>query len=131
MPIFFGKDNISHGYRPFDVQIRIIPCDCTFSLRVIELITFILENRIFTQNDKTMGHSLGYKKLTMVFLCQLTHLIFAVCRRTFAKINHYIQHLSLDNSNKFALRVGRKLVTSKPVFSANSFALKLSKKYPL
>ena len=50
MLVTFRQQHILHGNRPLNRNVRIIPCNATFCLRMIKLIAFILENGLVTQS---------------------------------------------------------------------------------
>jgi len=50
MLVTFRQQHILHGNRPLNHYVRVIPSNATFSLRMIKLITFILENGLVTQS---------------------------------------------------------------------------------
>ena len=70
---FVGRDS------PVNTKRVIKDTDTTIDLRMIELITLILENSSFAQNCKAVSKATRDKELTVVLFSQLYSHMLAVC----------------------------------------------------
>ncbi len=103
--VLFREHYFVGRHMPINSQIGIIPSHCTFGLRRIEIVTFILKHCLFAQHRKAMGKTLGYEKLPMALGCQPHRNIVAIGGRITTDVNRHIKHLTTHHSYKFALRV--------------------------
>lgn len=103
LSIFFGEDGLVGGDVPIDAEGVVEDADATFCLRMIELVTLVLEHRCLTQHRKTVGHSFRNKELTMVILCQFYSDVLTVGGTAFTDVDDDIEDGTLDTADEFAL----------------------------
>ena len=65
-------------YRPLNSQIRVIPHNGTFCLRMVKLVTLILEQCRLAQHHKTVSKAFGDKELAVILACNFNCYIFTV-----------------------------------------------------
>ena len=70
MFVFLGKNYFISRNLPVNFQCRIIPSQGTFTLGSIKVVTFILKDNLFRQDNKAMGKSARNKELTVIFFSQ-------------------------------------------------------------
>ena len=107
--ILFRKISMFRRNAPIDTKRFIQYRDTPISLRVIEVITLILEYSSFRQHSKAMSKALRNKELTMIIFSQFHRHMLAVCWRTFTDIHGNIQHSTLHASHQLALGKRRSL----------------------
>ena len=78
--ILLAQDGLISRNAPVDTKRIVQDTDATISLRMIELIAFILEHSCFREYRKTMGKALGDKELAMIFLRQFYHHMLTIRR---------------------------------------------------
>ena len=80
---FFIPRGFAHGFvvltEEVIFQCGIIPSQGTFTLGSIEVVTFILKDNLFRQDNKAMGESTRNKELTVVFFCQFHRYMLSKC----------------------------------------------------
>ena len=86
MTVFFGKDYFISGQAPINREIRVIPCNCTLCLRMIEIIALVLEDHLIGKDAESMGESPGHKKLKMILFTQLHREVLPISRRILSDI---------------------------------------------
>ena len=107
--IFFREDDLVCRYLPIDSEVRVVPCDCTFALRSVEVVAFVLENNFICQYYEAMGEASRNEELTVIILSEFDSYMQAECRRAFTDIDCDIKNSSLDNAYELALSVRRLL----------------------
>ena len=101
--ILLGKISMFRRNAPIDTERIIQYRDTPISLRVIEVITLILEYRSFRQHSEAMRKTLRNKELTMIIFSQFHSHMLTVCRRPLTDIHGNIQHSTLHTSHQLAL----------------------------
>ena len=81
--IFITEDGGGDGNTPIDIQGFIKDTDASIGLRVIKLITLVLEHSLIAQNHETMGKALGNKELAMIIFCKFYSYVLTIGWRTF------------------------------------------------
>src|SRR3569833_3932357 len=59
------------GQMPVDIQVRIIPCNCMFILRRVEIGAFVQKVRALAQHDKAMPEARRHPQHVMIIFTQL------------------------------------------------------------
>lgn len=104
MPLVLLREkDILDRQRPVDAYVRVIPGYSAFRFGVVELIAFVLEQRLLAQDGETVGEALRDEGLEVVLPCQLYHLIFAICRGILAQVHSHIQDTAFNYPDKLAL----------------------------
>ena len=67
--ILFTQNSMFGRNTPINAQRTVQNADTTVSFRMIEIITFILEDSRFTQDRKTMSKPLRNEELAMIIFC--------------------------------------------------------------
>ena len=96
--VFFRKYNIFHRNAPIYSQVRIIPCNGSFTLRCIEVITLVLEYRFFREHHETVRKASRYEELSVVLFRQFDCNVSSESRRAAPYVYSHIQHASLHDT---------------------------------
>lgn len=107
--ILCRKDYLIFRYSPIDSQRRVVPCHSTLTLRMIEVITLILEYHLIRQHGKTVGEAARDEKLTAVILGKFHCNMLAESRRPFPDVDRNIEDLAFHHPDEFALGMRREL----------------------
>ena len=75
--VFFREDDLVFRNFPVNAQIRIVPCDCPFGFRTIEVVALVLEDHLVTQHAESVRESLRYEKLPVVVLREFDRHVFS------------------------------------------------------
>lgn len=96
---------------PIDAEGIIKDRNASISLRMIEVITLVLEDGSLGEDGEAMGKALWYEELTMIVFCQLYCHVLAISRGAFTNIHCYI-----DKICKFLSLKTRKLADLSKTF---------------
>ena len=107
--ILFRKISMFRRNAPIDSERIIQYRDTSISLRVIEVISFILEYCSLRQHGEAMRKTLRNKELTMIIFSQFHSHMLTVCRRPLTDIHGNILHSTLHTSHQLALGKWRSL----------------------
>ncbi len=107
--VFLAENGLICRDAPIDAKAVIKNRDATICLRMIEIITFVLEHSHFTQHNKAVGKTFGNEKLTMIILRQFYGYVLSKCGTAFTNIDSDIENCSLYTAYQFALRKWRTL----------------------
>ena len=123
MLVLFRQDDFVGRNAPVDVEVWVVPCQCSFALRGIKVVAFILENNFRREHAEAVGKTAGDKELAMVFFCQLYGYVLAERGRAFADIHGHIQYGTFDDAYQLALCVWRflKMKTAQYAVTALTF----------
>lgn len=105
--VLVGKENLVLVELPIDVELRVVPGDCAFALRVVESVAFVLEDSIVTEDGEAVGETFGDKVLEVVVLGELDRMVVSKSRRVFADIYCDVEYASFDDADELALSEGR------------------------
>lgn len=89
----------------FDGDIRVIPHEPALVIRMIDIVALVAEDRIIAQHKEAMSKTTRDKELTMVLGRENHALPLPVCLATGTQLNTDIEHSSLNNPDKLALRM--------------------------
>ena len=106
MTVFFGKDYFISGQAPINREIRVIPCNCTLCLRMIEIIALVLEDHLIGKDAESMGESPGHKKLKMILFTQLHREVLPISRRILSDIYCNVENTAFYDPYKLCLGKG-------------------------
>jgi|GEM_PF-3360199 len=106
MTVFFGKDYFISGQAPINREIRVIPCNCTLCLRMIEIIALVLEDHLIGKDAESMGESPRHKKLKMILFTKLYGKMFPVSRRILTDIYCNVENRAFYNPYQLCLGKG-------------------------
>ena len=104
MHIFFRQYSVFCWHTPIDAKRRVVPSYCSFALRCVVIIAFILKNSLIAQHCKTMCEATRNEKLTMIIFSKFNGYMLPKRWRTFTDVNCYIEHSTSHYTHKFALR---------------------------
>lgn len=76
---------------------------CTFALRCIEVVAFILEDHFVCQYAETVGKSAWNEELTVVFSREFHFHVLSESRRSATYVNGYIKYGALNDTYQLAL----------------------------
>ena len=110
LQVFLAKNRLLHRYAPINAKRLVLDIDAAISLRMIELVAFVLEDGSLGENGETMSEATRDKKLTMIVFCQFYCYMLAECRRAFADVNGNIKHCALDAAHQLALGIWHALI---------------------
>ena len=108
--VFLGDDGFGDGDLPVDVQFGVVKADATFTFLVVKSITFIRYFRCFAEDGETVGEAAGYEQLAAVVRGQFDADPFPIGRGAFAKVDGYVEDLSPEHADQFALGIGVQLI---------------------
>ena len=94
---------------PVNAQTPVKDRDTPISLRMIELVTLVLEHCHIAQHREPMRETLRYEELTVIILRQLHSHVLPVSRRTLTNINRHVKHTPLNATHQLRLRERRTL----------------------
>lgn len=106
MTVFFGKNYFISGQAPINREIRVIPCNCTLCLRMIEIIALVLEDHLIGKDAESMGESPGHKKLKMILFTQLHREVLPISRRILSDIYCNVENTAFYDPYKLCLGKG-------------------------
>lgn len=112
--ILFTQDSLIRWNPPVNTQAFIQDTDATVRFRMIEVVTFVLEDGRLAQYRESVGKSLWNEKLPVIIFCQFHSHMLSVGGASLADIHRYIQYRSLHAAHQFALGVGRALEMQPP-----------------
>ena len=79
--------------------------DTSICLRMVEVITLVLEDGSFRKNSESMGKALWNEELDMIVFCQFYCHMLAISRGAFANIYCYIEYSTFYAAYQFALSI--------------------------
>ena len=94
---FFGRNP------PVKTQGFIQNADTSIRFRVVEIVTFILEDGCPAQHGKSVGKALRNEELAVVVFGQFHGHVLSVSRASFADVYRYIQYATFHAAFQFAL----------------------------
>ena len=103
MTVFFGKDYLIGRQAPVDCQIRVIPCNCTLCLWMVEIVALVLEDHLFGKYAESVSKSTRHKKLTMILFAQLYRKVLPISRRILTDIDCNVQNPTFYNPHQLGL----------------------------
>ena len=92
-------------YLPINTEAIIENRNTSICLRMIEVITLVLEDCCFREDSETMGKALWDKELDMIIFCQLYSYMLAISRRAFTNIHCYIEYSTLYAAHQLTLSI--------------------------
>ena len=107
--ILLRQDSLVGRDAPVDAQRIVENADARVSLRVIELVTLILEHGRGRQHGKTMGKTLGDKELAVVVLSEFYGNMLSVGGTALADVDGNVEYSTADAAHEFALGKRRTL----------------------
>lgn len=105
--VLVGKKNLVLIELPIDVELRIVPSDSAFALRVVESVAFVLEDSHVAKDREAVGETFWHKELEVVVLGELDRMVVSESRRVFADIYCDVEDASFDDADELALSEGR------------------------
>lgn len=108
--VLLTQESILCWNLPIDAEGVILDTDATISLRMIELIAFVLEDSGLRENSEAMGKTTRDEKLTMIVFCQFHCHMLSECRLAFTDVNGYVKDCAFDATHEFALSIGHALI---------------------
>ena len=107
--VLVGQYGLVSRDSPVDSQTLVQNAYAPVSLRVVELVALVLEDRGLGQDGKAVGEALGNEKLPVVILRELHRDVLPVGRAAFADVHCDIQHGAAHTPHQLALGEGRAL----------------------
>ena len=92
-------------FRPFDPDLRIIPCQSPLISGMIEISTLIAELRDLRENQEPVGEAFRNIELFMIVLGQDLTIPFSVCAASLSQIHRHIKNTAADHTHQLSLRV--------------------------
>ncbi len=102
--IFFRKQSMFSRYYPINSKGIIYDADTSISLRMIELITFILEYSSLAEHSKTMSKATGHEELAVVVLGEQTGDVLTKGGAAVADVDGDVEDAAPNDTHKFCLR---------------------------
>ena len=110
LQVFLAKNRLLHRYAPINAKRLVLDIDAAISLRMIELVAFVLEDGSLGENGETMSEATRDKKLTMIVFCQFYCYMVAECRGAFADVNGYVKYCTFDAAHELTLCIWHALI---------------------
>ena len=107
--ILFRQDGLVGWDTPVDAQRIVENTDARVGLRVIELVTLILEHGRGRQHGKAVGKTLGDEELAVVVLSEFHGNMLSVGGTAFADIDGNVEYGATYTAHEFALGKRRTL----------------------
>ena len=107
--VFVAKNHLTCRDTPVDTQSRIHQLNAAVSLRMVELVTFVLEDCHLTEHGKTVRETTVNKNLSFVIRTDLDTLVLTICGRARTDIHNHVEHPPLHAADKFSLGKRRTL----------------------
>ena len=107
--ILFRQDGLVGRDAPVDAQRIVENTDAPIGLRMIELVTLILEHGRGRQHGKTMGKTFGDEKLAVIVLREFYGNMLSVGGTALADVNGNVEYGTTYTAHEFALGKRRTL----------------------
>ena len=107
--ILFRQDGLVGGDAPVNAQRIVENADARVGLRVIELVTLILEHGRGRQHGKAVGKTLGDEELAVVVLGEFHGNMLSVGGTALADVDGNVEYSTADAAHEFALSERRTL----------------------
>ena len=104
MFVFFRKNYFVIRYAPVNMQVGVVPCDSSFTLRSVEVVTFVLEDDFGSEYAESVGEASWNEELAVIVLGEFYGYVLSEGGRTFTDVYGYIEHgtfLSENDSKKY------------------------------
>lgn len=107
--ILVGENGFREIYTPINAEGGIGDGDASVGLRMIVVVTFVLEYRYVGKHGETMGKTAGNEELAVIILRELDSNVTAEGGGSGTQIDGYIEYRAFDTTHEFGLRVRRTL----------------------
>ena len=107
--ILLRQDGLVRRDAPVDAQRIVENTDARVGLRMVELVTLILEYGRGRQHSKTMGKTLGDEELAVVVLGEFYGNMLSVGGTALADVDGNVEYSTADAAHEFALSERRTL----------------------
>src|SRR5699024_6143002 len=91
--------------RPFNANLRVVPCHATLVIRMPEVIDLVAELCFIAQNQEAVCKALRDKELLLILSRQGNTVPLAIGLRITSEINSYIKHSTAHSAHQLALRI--------------------------
>ncbi len=120
--VFVAEDGLSGGDAPVDAKGVVEDADAAVGLRVVELVTLVLEDGGLAEYGEAVGEALRDEELAVVVFGEFYGDVLAVGRGAFTDVNCYVQDGAFDATNEFALCKRRALEMQTTHYAVSGFA---------
>ena len=107
--ILFRQDGLVGRNAPVDAQRIVENTDAPIGLRMVELVTLILEHGRGRQHGKAVGKTLGDEELAVVVLSEFHGNMLSVGGTALADVDGNVEYSTADAAHEFALSERRTL----------------------